>query len=112
MKKNADAAEAVGLFCYQAKKFLGSLAAVLGGLDTLIFTGGIGENSPQIRQRICENMELFGIRLDTGRNDDNTQIISDDNSTVTVRVIKTNEQLMIARHTRNCLVKRKRKETL
>ncbi len=107
MKNNADAAEAVNLFCYQAKKFLGSLTTVLGGLDTLIFTGGIGENSPPIRKRICENMELFGIRLDTNRNGDNAQIISEDNSTATVRVIKTNEQLMIARHTKNCLLKKK-----
>ena len=111
MKKNPDALEAVNLFCYQAKKFLGSLAAVLGGLDTLIFTGGIGENSPPIRKRICENMELFGIFLDTGRNRNNAPVISDDSSSVTVRVMKTNEQLMIARHTRNCLLKKNRKET-
>jgi acetate kinase len=108
-KKNPDAAEAVNLFCYQAKKFLGSLVTVLGGLDTLIFTGGIGENSPPIRKCICENMELFGIRLDTNRNARNAPVISDDHSTVTVRVMKTNEQLMIARHTRNCLLKKKRK---
>ncbi len=112
MKKNTDAVEAVNLFCYQAKKFLGALVAVLGGLDTLIFTGGIGENSPPIRKRICKNMELFGIRLDTGRNRNNAPVISDDNSRVMVRVIKTNEQLMIARHTRNCLLKKNRKGTL
>ena len=110
MKKNPNAVEAVNLFCYQAKKFLGSLAAVLGGLDTLVFTGGIGENSPPIRKCICKDMELFGIRLNKDRNNKNAPVISDGGSTVTVRVIKTNEQLMIARHTRNCLLKKKRKD--
>jgi acetate kinase len=108
-KKNSNAKEAVDLFCYQAKKFLGSLAAVLGGLDTLVFTGGIGENSPPIRKRICENMESFGIILDSNRNNNNEPVISDDDSKTTVRVIKTNEQVMIARHTRNHLLKKKRK---
>ena len=111
MKKNPDAVEAVNMFCYQAKKFLGSLIAVLGGLDSLVFTGGIGENSPPIRKRICENMEFFGIHLNADRNKENAAVISDDNSTVTVRVIKTNEQIMVARHTRDCLMKNKRKGT-
>ena len=111
MKKNPDAVEAVNMFCYQAKKFLGSLIAVLGGLDGLVFTGGIGENSPPIRKRICENMEFFGIHLNADRNKENAAVISDDNSTVTVRVIKTNEQIMVARHTRDCLMKNKRKGT-
>jgi len=97
--KNLHAAEAIALFCYQAKKFLGALTAVLGGLDTLIFTGGIGENAPSIRWRICENMEFLGIRLDSVRNDANEAIISNDRSPTTVRVMKTNEELMIARHT-------------
>ena len=110
-KKNPDAVEAVNMFCYQAKKFLGSLIAVLGGLDSLVFTGGIGENSPPIRKRICENMEFFGIHLNADRNKENAAVISDDNSTVTVRVIKTNEQIMVARHTRDCLMKNKRKGT-
>jgi acetate kinase len=97
--KNPHAAQAVELFCYQAKKFLGALAAVLGGLDTLIFTGGIGENAPSIRRRICENMEFLGIHLDPGRNDANAPTISGGGNGVTVRVMKTNEELMIARHT-------------
>jgi acetate kinase len=101
--KNQHAAEAVELFCYQARKFLGALAAVLGGLDTLIFTGGIGENAPQIRRRISENMEFLGIRLDPIRNDANAPIISHDHSPTTVRVMKTNEELMIARHTYNLI---------
>jgi acetate kinase len=97
--KNPHAAEAVELFCYQARKFLGALAAVLGGLDILIFTGGIGENAPSIRWRICENTEFLGIHLDPGQNDTNAPIISRKGSSVSVRVMKTNEELMIARHT-------------
>lgn len=101
--ENQHAAEAVDLFCYQARKFLGAFAAVLGGLDILIFTGGIGENAPSIRRRICENMEFLGIRLDPTRNDVNRPIISHDHSPTTVRVMKTNEELMIARHTYNLI---------
>jgi acetate kinase len=100
---NPQAAEAVALFCYQAKKFLGALSAVLGGLDTLIFTGGIGENAAQVRERICEGTEFIGIRLDPVRNRANVSIISRNGSPTTVRVMKTNEELMIARHT-NALV--------
>lgn len=101
--ENQHAAEAVDLFCYQARKFLGAFAAVLGGLDILIFTGGIGENAPSIRRRICENMEFLGIRLDPIRNDVNAPLISHDHSPTTVRVMKTNEELMIARHTYNLI---------
>lgn len=90
------ATEAIALFCYLAKKFLGALAAALGGLDTLIFTAGIGENSPAVRWRICENMEFFGIQLDRLRNEQNAPVISADHSRVTARVMKTNEELMIA----------------
>jgi acetate kinase len=96
---NPQAAEAVALFCYQAKKFLGALSAVLGGLDTLIFTGGIGENAPPVRERICEGTEFIGIQLDPSRNRANASIISRDDSPTTVRVMKTDEELMIARHT-------------
>jgi acetate kinase len=96
---NPQAAEAVALFCYQAKKFLGALSAVLGGLDTLVFTGGIGENAPPVRERICEGMEFIGIQMDPSRNRSNASIISRDDSPTTVRVMKTNEELMIARHT-------------
>jgi acetate kinase len=97
------AAEAVELFCYQAKKFVGALAAVLGGLDTLIFTAGIGEHAPSIRWRICQGLEFLGVRLDAGRNDANAAIISRDGASATVRVMETNEELMIARHTRNLI---------
>jgi acetate kinase len=95
---DARAALAVDLFCYQAKKFIGALAAVLGGLETLIFTGGIGENAPVIRERICAGAEFLGIRFDSARNAANAGIISRDDSPVCVRVMKTNEELMIARH--------------
>ncbi len=98
-RKNKKAAEAVALFCYQAKKFLGSLVAVMGGLDHLVFTGGIGENAPVIRRRICDGIEFMGVRLDPDRNGRNEAVISSDQSAVTVRVMKTNEELMIARHT-------------
>src|SRR5918995_2156908 len=92
------AAEAISLFCYQAKKFLGALAAVLGGLDTLVFTGGIGANAAPVRWRICEGLEFLGIRLVPHRNAAHAPIISCDGSPVTVRVMRTNEDLMIARH--------------
>ena len=95
------AAEAIELFCYEAKKNLGALAAVLGGIDTLMFTAGIGENMPAIRRRICEHLEFLGIRLDPRRNERNAAIISRADAPVTVRVMQTNEELMIARHTRD-----------
>ena len=97
---DSRAAEAVALYCYQAKKFLGAMAATLGGLDTLIFTAGIGENAAPIRERICENLEFLGIRLDPARNLRNEAIISYPDSKVVVRVMKTDEDLMIARHAR------------
>jgi acetate kinase len=94
-----SAATAIDLFCYQARKYLGALAAALGGLDTLIFTGGIGENATAVRQRICQDMEFLGIYLNLARNQTNAPIISSEDSPVTVRVMKTDEERMIARHT-------------
>ena len=91
------AAEAVALFCYQAKKWIGSFAAALGGLDTLVFAGGIGENSPKIRTRICEGLGFLGIELEEKRNLENGPIISKDNSKAAVRVIHTDEEWMIAK---------------
>jgi acetate kinase len=102
-KQDSRAAEAVALFCYQVKKWIGAFAAALGGIDTLVFSGGIGENAPPIRQRISENMEFLGIRLDPIRNDANAPIISHDHSPTTVWVMKTNEELMIARYTYNLI---------
>jgi acetate kinase len=97
---DSRAAEAVALYCYQAKKFLGAMAATLGGLDTLVFTAGIGENAAPIRQRICENLAFLGIRLDPARNLRNEAIVSYPGEVV-VRVMKTDEDLMIARHARD-----------
>jgi acetate kinase len=91
------AAEAVALFCYQAKKWLGAFAAALGGLDTLVFSAGIGENCPSIRARICDGLGFLGIELNEARNAENAAVISADASRVTVRVIRTDEELMIAR---------------
>ena len=91
------AAEAVKLFCYQAKKWIGSFAAALGGLDTLVFAGGIGENAPLVRARICAGLNFLGIELSKSRNTQIAGVISTDASPVTVRVIRTDEELMIAR---------------
>jgi acetate kinase len=96
-KSDVRAAEAVALFCYQAKKWIGAYAAVLGGLDTFVFAGGIGENAHLVRARICEGLHFFGIELDESRNAENAPVISNDTSRVTVRVIRTDEELMIAR---------------
>jgi acetate kinase len=96
-KKDLRAAEAVALFCYQAKKWIGSFTAALGGLDTLVFAGGIGENAPVVRERICEGLGFLGIELDKSRNAKTTALISKNSSRVTVRVIRTDEELMIAR---------------
>jgi acetate kinase len=95
--QDVRAAEAVALFCYQAKKWIGSFAAALGGLDTLVFAGGIGENAPPVRARICEGLNFLGIELNESRNADTAGVISTDASRVTVRVIRTDEELMIAR---------------
>jgi acetate kinase len=91
------AAEAVALFCYQTKKWIGSFAAALGGLDTLVFAGGIGENAPLIRTRICEGLGFLGIDIDEARNAENGSLISTDAGRVGVRVIRTDEELIIAR---------------
>ena len=96
--QDSRAADAVELFCYRAKKYVGAYAAVLGGLDLLIFAGGIGEHAPAVRKRICEGLDFLGIRLDSAANDANAALISAADSRVRVRVIETNEDLMIVRH--------------
>lgn len=93
------AADAVAIFCLQARKFIGAYAAELGGLDTLVFSGGIGENSFVIRERICDGLGFLGIQLDAARNKAGAAIISTESSHVTVRMIRTDEELQIARHT-------------
>jgi len=102
-KSDVPAAEAVALFCYQAKKWIGSFAAALGGLDTLVFAGGIGENAPAIRARICEGLGFLGIELDESRNAPAAGIISTDAGRVVVRVIRTDEEMMIARSVQDVL---------
>jgi acetate kinase len=97
------AAAVIDLFCYQAKKFLGALAAVLGGLDTLVFTGGIGEHAAPVRAGICAGLGFLGIALDPRRNGAHAPVISPDGGAVTVRVLHTDEELMIARHTSRLL---------
>ena len=91
------AAEAVALFCYQVKKWIGAFAAALGGLDTLVFAAGIGENAPLIRERICDGLGFLGIDLDQTRNAANAPLISADAGRAKVRIIRTDEELMIAR---------------
>ena len=90
------AAEAVAIFCYQVKKWIGSFAAALGGLDTLVFAGGIGENAPPIRERICDGLGFLGIELDEKRNVANAGVISSETSRNSVRVIRTDEEWVIA----------------
>jgi acetate kinase len=90
------AAEAIALFCYQVKKWIGSFAAALGGLDTLVFAGGIGENAPPVRARICDGLGFLGIDIEEKRNAANEAVISAATGRVIVRVIKTDEEWMIA----------------
>jgi acetate kinase len=94
---DARAAQAVEIFCYQARKWIGAFIAALGGVDTLVFAAGIGENSPVIRQRICDGLGFLGLRLDQKRNARNAPLISSGGSRVKVRIIRTDEELMIAR---------------
>lgn len=91
------AAEAVAVYCYQVRKWIGAMAAALGGLDTLVFSGGIGENSPDVRARICAGLSFFGVQLATEANAAGAPIISSDIAPVVVRVIPTDEEVMIAR---------------
>ena len=90
------AAEAVAVFCYQGKKWIGAYAAALGGLDQLVFSGGIGEHSSLVRARMCEGLEFLGVQLDQTRNDAQAAVISSPDSRVTVRVIRTDEESQIA----------------
>jgi acetate kinase len=96
-KTDSRAEEAVSLFCYQVKKWIGAFAATLNGLDTLVFAGGIGENSPVIRYRICDGLKFLGIEINKKQNSANSPVISKDGAQTTVRIINTNEELMIAK---------------
>jgi len=109
-KEDVRAAEAVALFCYQAKKWIGALAGALEGLDTLILSGGIGENAAEVRRRICAGLEFLGIELDVQRNAERSAVISAQQSRVTVRVLRTDEEWMIAKMVSRILTVNQRKE--
>ncbi|RYD66828.1 MAG: acetate/propionate family kinase, partial [Verrucomicrobiaceae bacterium] len=95
--RDPRAAEAIAMFCYHVKKWIGAFAAALGGLDTLIFAGGIGENASPVRSRICDGLNFLGIELDEPRNSQSAPLISTDASRVSVRVIRTDEEVIIAK---------------
>ena len=94
--KDTRAAEAVALFCYQAKKWICALAGSLEGLDALVFSGGIGENAPPVRERICAGLGFLGVEIDTQANTASKDVISSKSSKVTVRMIRTDEESIIA----------------
>jgi acetate kinase len=94
--EDARAADAVALFCYQIKKWIGAFAAALGGVDTLVFAGGIGENAVAVRARVCEGLQYLGIQLDDARNAQCAALVSVDSGSVAVRVIRTDEESVIA----------------
>jgi acetate kinase len=96
---DTKAAEAVALFCYHVKKSIGAYCAALGGLETLVFTGGVGENSPIIRSRVCQGLQCLGIDMEENKNEENEVVISSGKSTVTVYAIPTDEESMIAKMT-------------
>ena len=93
---NKRAKYAFEIFCYRIKKYLGAYAAAMGGLDAFVFTGGIGENSSEVREEVCSNLEFIGIHIDSEKNKSNQEVISSENSKVTVLRIPTNEELVIA----------------
>jgi acetate kinase len=103
------AAMAVRMFAYQVRKFVGGFAAVLNGLDTLVFTGGIGERGAVVRAQICSGLEYLGVALDASANGRNAEVISPAAGKCTVRVIQTDEGLVIARHTRDIALSNARK---
>lgn len=102
---DSRAKDAIEVFCYHVRKFIGAYAAALGGIDLLVFTGGIGEHSPEVRTRICETLGFLGIRIDPVLNAANATVISAGPSNVAARVVETKEEVMIARHVRDSLAK-------
>jgi len=97
--EDTRAKDAIDVFCYNTKKQIGALTAALGGLNTLVFTGGMGENAPKIRKRVCEGLDFLGINLDAARNEEGARLISADDSRIGVHVIHTDEAVTIARET-------------
>jgi acetate kinase len=110
-ERDEGAALAVAMFCYQARKQVGAFAAALGGLDALVFTGGIGERAAPVRAEICAGLGHLGVRLDPARNEAHADTVSASDSPCAVRVIATNEELMIARHCRAILFPEPQEET-
>ena len=106
-KTERAAALAVQMFCYQARKFVGAFASALGGLDTLVFTGGIGEHAAEVRGEICSGLQHLGVVLDGAANHRNAEVISAAGVGCVVRVVETDEDLMIARHTRSVALTRR-----
>jgi acetate kinase len=104
-RDDVRAAEALAVFCYQTKKWIAAFAGALGGLDTLVFAGGIGENSAPIRERMCEGLQFIGLDLDETRNREHAPLISGEASRVAVRVIPTDEESVIARMTAETLAR-------
>lgn len=100
---DAAAAVAVEVFCYRVRLQVGAYAAAMGGLDSLVFTAGIGERSAAVRAEICEGLEHLGVVVDPSRNDRDADVISADGAACTVRVVRTDEDRMVARHTRAVL---------
>lgn len=111
-RTDARAAEALGVFCYQARKAIGAMATALGGIDTLVFAGGIGENAPDIRARICDGLQFLGLELDKEWNAANAPVISQPMSRATIRVIATDEELHIARLVTRSVTQKTRDPTL
>ena len=99
------AADAVALFCWQVRKAIGALATTIGGLDTLVFSGGIGENAAPVRARVAAGLEHLGVAVDPARNDAGAPVVSTDASACTVRVIRTDEEAILARHTRRAIAR-------
>ncbi len=100
---DAMAAQAVDLFCYEVKKMIGAYAAVLDGVDALVFCGGIGEQAPKIRTKVCEGLEYLGLKLDRGLNDKNEQSIADKDAKIAVYVIRANESMAIAQNVKHII---------
>jgi acetate kinase len=100
---DSRAADAVALFCYRVRKSIGALVATLGGLETLVFTAGIGAHAASVRARICAGLSCFGLEIDAGRNAAHAPIVSRDGSAVVIRVMKTDEDQMLAGHARRVL---------
>ena len=113
-KESSDvrALEAVDLFCYQVKKWMGAFAAVLNGLDSLVFSGGIGENAPAIRSRICKGFDYLNIEIDEKENNKNAMIISTAKSKVKVYVIPTDEEIIIAKSAKELFINSKNKKII